>query len=165
MSIITTDQLIEKYHLQKHPEGGYFTETYRSTVTHDFSMGKRNISTAIYFLLPHGHKSHLHRIQSDELWHFYLGSPLIVVEITPKGELIETILGHDILQGQQVQYNVKAGHWFGSYPLTKKSEEFSFVGCSVAPGFDYQDFELARAETLANQFPQHREVIESLSLP
>lgn len=156
---IKADQIIEQYQMQAHPEGGYFKETYRC----EEIINNRNLSTAIYFLLKNGDKSHFHRIKSDELWHFYIGGPLKVVEIDLEGNLIETVLGKNILKGQVLQYCVKAGHWFGSTPLEKT--EFSFVGCTVAPGFDFKDFELAKADELISQYPQHQSIIKELCLP
>jgi hypothetical protein len=152
MPTITAKELIEIYGLERHPEGGYFKETYRAAGSAEFSgLGARNLSTAIYFLLEKGARSRLHRIKSDELWHFHLGGPLTVARILPDGNLEETVLGPDVKAGQRLQLAVPAGSWFGAYPC--EGTEFSFVGCTVAPGFDFADFELARREELLARFP------------
>ena len=128
--------------------------------------GRRAASTAIYFLITPGAVSRLHRIQADEVWHFYLGSPLVVVEITEDGELTKTILGSNVLSGEECpsvpQHVVRAGTWFGCYPLD--GGEFSFVGCTVAPGFEFSDFELASRDKLLARFPQHAAEIEPLTV-
>ena len=154
------EELIKHYSLQKHPEGGYFAETFRSNISVDVEQGLRSMSTAIYFLITQNEISHFHRINSDEGWHFYLGDPLKVIEITPEGELIETILGKDFQAGHVQQYYVKAGHWFASTSLG----DCSFFGCTVAPGFDFADFEMAKKDQLNDLFPEHKEIIEKYTL-
>lgn len=142
--------------LLPHPEGGYYKETYRSEGTLTTASGERHYSTAIYFLLEEGNFSAFHKIKSDELWHFYAGDSLEVIEITTKGELKVTELGPG-----NFQYCVPAGHWFGS--RVKKGGRFSLVGCTVAPGFDFRDFEMAEREQLMKTFPQHHEIITALT--
>lgn len=151
----TLKEILEHFSLTSHPEGGSYLESYRSSVIVD----DRNLSTAIFFLLKRDEFSSFHRIKSDEMWHFYLGDPLEIIEIFPNGNLVTTILGSN-LQEHKLQYVVSAGNWFGSRPL--KNSHFSFVGCTVAPGFDFRDFELAEREKLTQEFPQHRHVIEAL---
>ncbi len=159
----SSDLLIQQYGLLPHPEGGFFRETYRSgeevakSALPSRFTGARSFSTAILFLLPRGSCSRLHCIRSDEVWHFYAGDPLVVVEITPSGEVVETRLG----QGPECvfQYVVQAGRWFGSYPVG----EFSLVGCTVAPGFDFADFEMGSREELLAEFPRARGVVERLT--
>ena len=152
--------IITKYNMQKHPEGGYYSETYRSQIERKFPQGNRSLSTAIYFLLTKEEKSHFHRIKSDEGWHFYLGDPIRLFEITESGELHQTILGSNILEGQQQQYFVKAGTWFAAECLG----EFSFFGCTVSPGFDFNDFELANCEEFSDKYPAHSDIIKKFSL-
>lgn len=156
-------ELIQKLNLEPHPEGGYFAETYRSTeiipseaLSPRFDAS-RNISTAIYFLLEGHQFSAFHRIKSDELWHFYYGAPLMVYIIHPDGRLETLKMGSDLDSGCQFQGTVKAGCWFASQPI--KEDGFSLVGCTVAPGFDFGDFELAGAK-LIEQFPQHTALIK-----
>ncbi len=154
--------LIDHYNLEPHPEGGFFRESYRADLSGCFEGfdGARNISTGIYFLLPQGTRSALHRIKSDEMWHFYLGGPMTLVEIDMDGTLKQTVLGQDIKSGQHVQHVVPAGVWFGGYP--NDGTDYSFVGCTVAPGFDFTDFEMASLETMMTDFPQHENIIRHL---
>ncbi|KMT65912.1 cupin domain-containing protein [Catenovulum maritimum] len=154
--------LVQQLNLVPHPEGGYFTETYRSELTIQ-AMGfdaERACSTGIYFLLEQGDFSAFHRIKSDEMWHFYSGQTLEIIEIDLAGTLSVTLLGQDITNGEQPQYVVKAGHWFASRP--KPTSLYSLVGCTVAPGFDFADFEMADSKTLIERFPQHKDYINQL---
>jgi predicted cupin superfamily sugar epimerase len=163
--------LIARLRLQPHPEGGYFRETYRAAelvaavgLPARFG-GARACSTAIYYLLEAGQRSRLHRIKSDEVWHFYAGDPLVVVELGADGALTETRLGLDLAGGAVPQHVVPAGTWFGAHPAAVPGggSRFSLVGCTVAPGFDFADFELARREALLAAFPQHREQVLRLT--
>jgi predicted cupin superfamily sugar epimerase len=166
-AIPSVEQLIKTFDLMPHPEGGYFKETYRAsesakqTALPKRFKGERSFSTAIYYLLPEGAKSRLHRIASDEIWHFYLGGPLVVVEILSDGSSKKTTLGQDISKGQSVQYVVRAGNWFGAFP--QEGTEYSFVGCTVAPGFDFSDFEMGDRSLLMAQYPNARKEIEQLT--
>lgn len=162
MKKIDAAELVALYGLRAHPEGGYFGETYRSGGKTVYpGLGARNFSTAIYFLLPSGAKSRLHRLKADELWHFHLGGPLVVAQIYPDGRVENTILGADLGAGQRLQHAVPAGCWFGSYPC--EGTEFSFVSCTVAPGFEFQDFELGSRADLLGRFPAAAELIEKLT--
>lgn len=163
MKPVTINDLISIYDLQSHPEGGFFKETYRDarlisqqSLPKEFS-GDRHISTAIYFLIPKDKKSHLHRIKSDEVWHFYLGGPMTLTQISPEGNLEKITLGQDIKSGQKLQHVVPSGYWFGAY--SNPESDFSFVGCTVAPGFDFADFEMGDRDQLLKLFPQAREEI------
>jgi predicted cupin superfamily sugar epimerase len=153
---------IRKLQLAKHPEGGYFKETYRSDETIPAAAlpprfdGVRAFSTAIYFLLTGGECSALHRIKSDEMWHFYAGSELTIHVIEPMGSYSQIKLGGDHLQAV-----VSAGCWFGA--TVDDPESYALVGCTVAPGFDFTDFELARRDELIAQFPRHRMIVEKLT--
>ncbi|WP_234736535.1 cupin domain-containing protein [Tellurirhabdus bombi] len=158
---------IEKYNMQPHPEGGYYAETYRAAETIPqgalparFS-GDRSFSTAIYFLLEAHHVSALHRIQADEVWHFYAGGPLNVYVIDPTGEQQLIRLGANPDQGEVFQAVVPAGCWFGSKPA--EGTAYSLVGCTVAPGFDFADFELAERASLLKTYPHCHEVIRLLT--
>jgi predicted cupin superfamily sugar epimerase len=160
-------EIIDRLELTPHPEGGYFRETYRASesvaagaLPRRFN-GERSISTAIYFLLEAGQCSHLHRIRSDEVWHFYAGDPLIVVEIDAAGSLKTTRLGGDLAAGAVYQHVVPAGVWFGASPA--EGSRFALVGCTVAPGFDFADFQLADRETLLNEYPRHQGWIRQLT--
>ena len=162
----TVQELISVYHLQVHPEGGWYKETYRSrelipsnALPERFS-DKRAFSTAIYFLLEKGNFSAFHRIKSDECWHFYSGNPLLVYVLLQDGSLQITELGNDIAAGQVFQFAVPANCWFASRPAPSSS--YCFVGCTVAPGFDFADFELADATQLIAEFPQYAGIIQEL---
>jgi predicted cupin superfamily sugar epimerase len=166
---MTAAYFVQAFTMQPHPEGGYFAETYRSSETipqsalPDRFKGSRTFGTAIYFLLESHHISALHRIQSDEIWHFYAGGPLEVFVISPAGELNVIRLGGNVDQGDVFQAVVPAGCWFGSKPAAGSA--FSLVGCTVAPGFDFANFEMADRDALLQAYPQHREVIEKLTKP
>jgi hypothetical protein len=158
---------IEKLELTTHVEGGAFREVYRSelsipkTVLPLFFQGPRNASTSIYFLLSTGQFSAFHRIASDELWHFYYGDPLLVYEIGHNGRLQIHRLGSDLEKGESFQTVVRAGSWFASAPAP--GSEYALVGCTVAPGFDFADFELANRATLSAQYPEHAELIKQFT--
>lgn len=122
--------------------------------------GNRSFSTAIYFLLEQGNFSAFHKIKSDECWHFYAGQTLEVYVIHHNGQLETIRLGSDIANGETFQYVVPAGCWFASRPAIHA--EFCFVGCTVAPGFDFADFELAHTSELASIYPAHAETIKNL---
>jgi predicted cupin superfamily sugar epimerase len=163
---LTAEQLIRIHDLRPHPEGGYFRETYRSDEWISGNClpprygGDRSYSTAIYYLLPSGTISRLHRIASDEVWHFYLGGPLTIVELKP-GESSQVVLGPEVAHAQRLQHVVKAGTWFGAYP--DSNSEYSFVGCTVAPGFDFSDFQMARPQQLLEEYPREKETIVKLT--
>jgi hypothetical protein len=158
---------IEKLRLEPHPEGGYFRQTYRSELVIAREAlpagftGKRAASTAIYFLLEGRNFSAFHRLRSDEVWHFYAGGPLIVHAIEPSGEHSSILLGNDPDAGEALQAVVSAGCWFASHVADWKT--FAVVGCTVAPGFDFEDFEMGKREELVARYPLQREVIERLT--
>lgn len=153
---ITAAYWRETLQLTQHVEGGSFRETYRAPLVlqqpEGFS-GPRAASTGIYFLLEDGEFSAFHRIASDEMWHFYDGVTLHIYEIKPNGTLHVHRLGRDYAQGEQLQLVIPAGSWFAS--SVEETEGFALVGCTVAPGFDFADFELADKAALAKLFPQH----------
>lgn len=163
---MTAKDFVDHYSLQPHPEGGWYKQTYKSAelIAHASLpprfKGDRAFSTAIYFMLAAGDFSAFHRIQSDECWHFYAGDPLEVFIITHKGDLEIITLGNDISKGQLFQYVVPAGCWFASRPA--KNSPFSFVGCTVAPGFDFADFEMATTDRLISDYPQHQSILRQL---
>lgn len=158
--MFTIKEIIEHFDMQPHPEGGFFNETYRSDLVINTSIGKRCASTAIHFLITKDSISHFHRLNSDEGWHYHLGEPLKIIEITPEGDLLETLLGPNFREGQKLQHMIPAGHWFAS----TSTGDFSLVGCTVAPGFEFDDFEMAKYEDLASEFPQFSEVCRKYCL-
>lgn len=161
----TIQALIDHYRLQPHPEGGYYVQTYRSTeMLHEECLpirfpGERCFSTAILFLLGGKDFSAFHRLKSDELWHFHSGSALNIYVISPEGAFNLITLGARFDQGQEFQAVVKSGCWFASAPADP--DGYSFVGCTVSPGFDFEDFEMAKAEELSARYPEHREMINT----
>jgi uncharacterized protein len=160
----------------------------KSVLPEEFS-GTRAASTAIYFLLDENSFSAFHRLRSDEIWHFYFGRPLIVHIIDANGRYSEIRLGSDPEAGEVFQATVKAGCWFASqlavraeallHPQSKRQvkparqnesadekaspEPFCLVGCTVAPGFDFEDFDLGKRDELVQLYPQHQALIESLT--
>ena len=157
---------IDRLALAPHPEGGYFRETYRAAESVPPGAlparygGARAFSSAIYFLLPTGECSALHRIRSDELWHYYVGDPLTLVTIDDAGLLTTLVLGPEVERGERFQVAVPAGVWFGAEVADRSpsggptdvaggiNRAFTLVGCTVAPGFDFADFELGTRKEL-----------------
>lgn len=162
----TAEQIIHQLELRSHPEGGYYVQTYCSregiaaaALPQRFG-GDRFFSTAIYFLLDKNQYSAFHRIKSDEVWHFYEGSALHIYVLHPdgRGEILR--LGNDIANGYSFQHVVPAGCWFASKPADHRG--FSFAGCTVAPGFDFSDFEMADKVQLLKRYPAFSEWIHLL---
>ncbi len=154
---------IDSLNLLQHPEGGYYKETYRSElVVKNVKNQDRAISTAIYYLLSGEAFSAFHRIKSDEFWHFYDGSCELEILVLDEGGLTVLRLGLDMENGAKPQQVVPAGKWFAA--RLSKAGEFVLAGCTVAPGFDFADFELADKETLLKQFPAEAKVIEAMCI-
>ncbi len=168
---IHAEEIVQALALAPHPEGGFYRETYRAPLTLPHPSiasthgGDRSACTAIYFLVPRGSFSALHRIASDEVWHFYAGAPLEIVEIAPDGVLRGTTLGDDLVHGERPQHVVPRGAWFGSRVREGSDARgnFALVGCTVAPGFDFADFELAARDELSARFPEHAALIAALT--
>lgn len=156
---------IQKLELEKHPEGGYFKEIYRSgemiTIEAPRKHLKRNVSTSIYFLLEGSQISKFHRLKSDELWHFYDGDAVKIYVIDEQGKLTEIMLGKETDKGQVFQTVIRKKHWFAAEVINKRS--FALIGCTVSPGFDFTDFELAKREYLLKSFPQHKTLISKFT--
>ena len=158
---------IDRLNLTPHPEGGYFREVYRSAEEIPATAlpvrfgGERAFSTAIYFLLRSGETSAFHRISQDELWHFYAGCPLILHCITPDGEYAAHWLG---LDGEAAPLVIiPAGVWFGA--VCSEENSYTLAGCTVAPGFDFADFEMGTRTGLISRYPQHEDIIRALTHP
>jgi predicted cupin superfamily sugar epimerase len=165
MHAVAAAYWIDRLHLNRHPEGGWFRETYRAaeTIPADSLPARferpRSFSTAIHYLLEQGDFSALHRLKADEIWHFYYGDPLTVHVITPEGERYEILLGPDAEQGGRFQAVVPAGCWFGA----ETSAGYSLVGCTLAPGFDFGDFEMGDRDGLTILFPKHATLIARMT--
>jgi predicted cupin superfamily sugar epimerase len=164
----TAEELIALLRLQPHPrEGGYFRETYRSgdvlpaAALPPHYRGQRCAGTAIYYLLTPNTCSALHRLGSDEIFHFYLGGPVRMLQLFPDGQGKEIILGPDLLQGQSVQVVVPRGVWQGS--VLEPGGDFALLGCTVAPGFEYADYESAGRADLLARYPDFKELITRLT--
>ncbi|MGD1844535.1 MAG: cupin domain-containing protein [Salibacteraceae bacterium] len=158
---------VDQFQLQPHPEGGFYKETYRSSESVQVEAlpqrftGSRSIATGIYYLLESGQFSAFHRIRSDEMWHFYAGHELTIYVLLPDGQLTAIRLGADPIKGQVFQAVVPAGCWFAS--RVEPGQSYALVGCTVAPGFDFADFEMAERQDLIQTFPQHQQLITELT--
>lgn len=146
------EKIIDALDLNPHPEGGFYRETYRSEAEVEAFGGEfRDACTAIYFLLPEGVCTDWHRVRSDELWHFYEGSDLILEIVNSEGSFTQLTLGrgataHSVYQGLVPQNCWQRAYSTGSYSL---------VGCTVAPGFEFEDFEMINAKELAQRYPNY----------
>ena len=161
-------EIIKKLGLEPHPEGGYFKETYRSEeeieeggLSTNF-IGKRAVSTCIYFLLTSNDFSAFHRIQQDEIWHFYSGSAVRLHTITESGVHSEFIIGNDLSKGEVPQLIVPKRDWFAAEVINENA--YTLVGCTVAPGFDFKDFNLPSRKELVSLFPEHKGIITRLTV-
>lgn len=162
--MISAREIISKLDLKPLPEeGGYYRETYRSTSRIPGTVlgldpsDSRIVSTAIYYVVIPESFSALHRVKSDEIFHFYSGDPIEMIQIDVAGNLSKHTLGSDIFAGQCPQVLVPKGAWQGLRLIS--GGQWSFMGTTVAPGFEFQDFEVGQREILINQFPQHRDEI------
>jgi len=158
---------IQKLGLVPHPEGGFYREVYRAgeSVAEEGLPrrfgGPRPFSTSIYFLLRSGDVSRFHRLKADEIWHFYEGGALLIHILGRGGEGRVIRLGRNPEAGEAFQAVVPAGVWFGAE--VGSSDGFSLVGCTLAPGFEFADFELARRADLLAECPGHPEIISRLT--
>jgi predicted cupin superfamily sugar epimerase len=158
---------IKKLELTEHPEGGYFKEAYRDdeVIKNDHLPSRfksdRNYSTAIYYLLDGNNFSAFHKIKSDEIWHFYAGSSLIIYLFDKDGNLKEFILGNNPEKDEHLMAVIPKESWFAAKVIDNNS--FSLIGCTVAPGFHFDDFELGNRENLIRQYPEHSSLIIELT--
>ena len=161
-TVLEVKELVERFQLKPHPEGGFYSETYRDPRQIQTSAGPRNASTAIYYLLDRGAYSAWHRIASDELWHFYAGAPLLIHVLDESGTLITHRLGNAMqAQDASFQISVPARHWFAAE--LEQPDTWALVGCTVAPGFEFSEFELAGTAELLKLAPEHQELIQRLA--
>ena len=158
MSKKRIEELIKSYNLQSHPEGGYYSETYRGKI----DLNNRANATSIYFLLDGINVSHFHSIKSDELWFHHEGDPLKIHMVSPEGEYSYEILGTDTENGEQHQVLVPAHYIFGSEVVSGK-HGFGFVGCVVSPGFDFEDFKLYSESEMLDIIPEQSTLISRLT--
>lgn len=163
---MSADFWIEKLKLEKHPEGGAFREIYRSALEAELPMSdgafaSRNLSTGIYYMLQAGEFSAFHRIRSDEIWHHYDGGDLMIYVLHPSIGLKINHLGKSNPLARP-QLCVPGGLWFAAKPAPET--QFALCGCTVSPGFDFKDFELANAQELIAEYPNFASDIEGLLL-
>ncbi|HOP39690.1 MAG TPA: cupin domain-containing protein [Geobacteraceae bacterium] len=161
-------RLINRLGLHKHPEGGYFRETYRAeeliaaeSLPGRFKGGARSLATAIYFLIADDEFSALHRLKSDEIWHFHAGGVVVIHVLDSAGNYARHELGQTGENAACFQVTIKAGTWFGA--SLAEPDSYALVGCIVSPGFEFKDFELGKRSDLIRLYPEHREIIEKLT--
>jgi predicted cupin superfamily sugar epimerase len=154
------NRLVAALRLAAHPEGGFYRETFRAPYVVQTPRGPRAASTAIYFLLPAETFSAIHRVHSDEVWHHYDGDSLELHTINESGEHVMTVLGRRVEQGELPQHVVPAGVWQAAVP---RGTRFALCGCTVAPGFDFADFEMPTRGELIARFPRLTAVVERLT--
>jgi len=166
--MITAEDLIKKFNMKVLPgEGGYYSETHRADhILSESSLPEscnsdRSLSTAIYYMLTPDTKSLLHRLPTDEIFHFYLGDPVLMLQLYPDGGSKKIILGQDINKGQTVQLVVPKGVWQGSCLL--EGGEFALMGTTMAPGFDFVDNEVGKKDDLKNLYPSDEDLIIKLT--
>ncbi len=166
--MLTAEKLIKMLNMKPLPkEGGYYVETHRSDQVISGSSlpeqykSDRSLSTAIYYLLTPDTKSLLHRLPTDEIFHFYLGDPVLMLQLFADGTVNTILLGQDIEAGHCVQALVPKGVWQGSYLL--EGGGFALMGTTMAPGFDFADNEIGDRETLINLYPSHQDLVRRLT--
>ena len=160
----TAEDWIRHLDLLPHPEGGFYKEVHRTlektNELPDRFDGPRSFSTSIYYLLRSGDRSVFHRIKSDELWHHYDGSSLTIY-VLETGGLRTHKLGKSIEKGELPQLIIPANHWFAA--RVEHTASFVLAGCTVSPGFDFRDFEMAAKEDLLNEYPAEAKIISELT--
>ena len=167
---MTAEQIIELFKMKPLAgEGGWFIETYRAAEQIKKAdlpsglSGDRNISTSILYLLTSDTFSALHRLKSDEIFHFYFGDAVTMLQLQPDGSSEIVTLGHDIMNGQKIQMLIPKGAWQGA--IVKEGGKYALMGCTVAPGFDYADYEQADRAQLLKIYPNQKEMITQLTRP
>lgn len=163
--MITPEEIIKSLNLQEHPiEGGYFFETYRSRESIQDSKGREWCAgTAIYYLLTHKKNvfSEMHKVSTDEVFHFYLGDPVEMLHLYPNGEGRRVIFGNDIKKGMRPQLIVPAGVWQGARLL--QGGKFALMGTTMAPGFEYADYRSGSRKELIQRYPDFKDLITALT--
>ena len=159
---MTAEQIKKMLNLEPHPiEGGYFRRTYASRESLETNRGTRPQRTAIYYLLEAGVFSEMHLLDSDEMFHFYLGDPVEMLQLFPDGRSAVITLGQDLLAGHELQVLVPAGVWQGTRLIG--TGKLALLGCTVVPGFDYADYHNAAFAELAAKWPEQSERIQALT--
>jgi uncharacterized protein len=159
---MTADDVIALLRLQPHPvEGGFFRETYRSGVALQRDGATRSVSTAIYYLLTPKTVSALHRLPGDEVFHFYAGDPVRMLQLWPDGSTRTFTIGTDLKAGQVPQLVVPGGVWQGS--VLADGGAWALLGATMAPGFDYTDYTAGHRAELTAKYPEEAQMIERLT--
>ena len=168
ITVTAAEQIIRFFRMKPLPgEGGYYVETYHASEKINEAAlparytSERNFSTAVLYLLTPDKFSALHRLRSDEIFHFYLGDPVTMLQLHPNGSSEVITLGQDIMNGQRVQVTVPNNSWQGCF-LNERGK-FALMSCTVAPGFEFADFELAHKEELLEQYPGQHDLILKLT--
>lgn len=157
------EEIIENLGLTKHIEGGFYKETYRAKTSIELKNGKvRNTGTAIYYLLRGDDKSHFHKVGSDEIWLFHSGEAIEMLIITEDGNLQTKILGNAFDKGEEPQITILANTWFAA--KIRSGKEHAFVSCVVAPGFEFDDYQIGHKQELIKLFPKLEKDIEGMCL-
>ena len=159
-----SDRIIQDLSLSAHPEGGYFRAVYPDTRSPDelrTTVVDRGCASHIYYLLVKEQHSRLHQLDADEMFHYYCGWPLILVELQKDGPPAVTTLGCSMSQGQTPYHVIRAGTWFGAY--LPPGADYSLVGCTVVPAFRWESFRLSDPKSLIHEYPHCYDVINMLS--
>jgi uncharacterized protein len=152
---------IEKLELVRHIEGGYYKQIYASKRQCQ-EHGNRNLATCIFYLLDGNDFSAFHKINSDEIWHFFIGSSLTMYIFNEKDSKLKIVkLGKKLDKGENLQVIINEGDWFAAEVNDKSS--FTLVGCTVIPGFEFKNFKLAKKKSLLLKFPSYKDIIEKLA--
>lgn len=161
------ERLVQTLELKPHPEGGFYRETYRCTdmivagaLPPEYGAD-RSVCTCIYYLLTSDSFSAIHRVKSDEIYHFYAGDGLELSLLFPDGKAETVLVGADITTGQRPQFVIPGGVWQGSRVVA--GGKYALIGCTVAPGFDFADFEMGARSELCRDYPAHAEMISALT--
>jgi uncharacterized protein len=164
---------IEHLDLSPHPEGGFYRETFRSeevlaagALPERYVGGERCFKTSIYYLLARGERSRFHRLASDEIWHFHAGDPVTVHLLDEEDGYRKRLVGTRVDRGDVLQLHIPRGVWFGAtldHSYDPRSAGYVLVGCTVAPGFDFADFEVAEREPLLAAHPEQAGIIRKLT--
>lgn len=162
--MITAEEMIKLLNLQKHQEGGYFAETYRSkemvTVPH---RGQRSYSTAIYYMLTPDSFSEMHRLATDEIFHFYRGDPVEMLHLYPDGSGKRLLFGNEPEKGMHPQVLIPSEVWQGAQVLPGGTFGFTLMGTTMAPGFEYSDYQVGSRQELTRQYPHFKDLITALT--
>jgi predicted cupin superfamily sugar epimerase len=164
--MLTAAQVRELLKMLPHPvEGGFYAETYRTpqrlprVALPAAYPGERSLATAIYYMLTPETISEMHRVRGDEIFHFYLGDPVEMLELRPDGSGGVVVLGQDIASGMKLQHVVPAGVWQGS--RLRPGGAFALLGTTMSPGFEYEDYETGNGDELIAKFPSYADLIRA----